>query len=110
MNLILRNKQLSWGDHLFPCTWGRGGISASKREGDGTTPTGTFPFRRIFYRADRLQKPETFLPLKLLTSEDGWCDDPENLLYNQYVKLPYSGRHEKLWREDHVYDLILVVG
>lgn len=110
MNLIFHHNQLSWGYHHFPCTWGRGGITPVKTEGDGATPTGTFPFRQVFYRADRIQEPETILPLQALREQDGWCDDLHDKAYNQYVSLPYPGRHEKLWREDHVYDLILVVG
>lgn len=110
MNLILHHNQLFWGDQTFPCAWGRGGISSEKREGDGATPVGTFPFRRAFYRADRLERPETLLPLQALSEKDGWCDDIYDELYNQHISLPYPGRHEKLWREDHVYDLILVVG
>lgn len=54
--------------------------------------------------------PTTELPLIALTPQDGWCDDPEHPLYNQPVKLPFAGRHEKLWRDDHVYDLIIPLG
>ncbi|MBA3813010.1 MAG: L,D-transpeptidase family protein [Alphaproteobacteria bacterium] len=110
MNLILKNNQLSWGDQVFPCSWGHGGIKLDKKEGDRATPVGTFSFRRVFYRADRLEKPETLLPLQVINVTDGWCDDVKDACYNQYVTLPYKGRHEKLWREDHVYDIILVVG
>lgn len=110
MNLILRNQQLVWDTQVFPCIWGRGGKKVSKAEGDGATPIGTFPFRRVFYRPDRLEKPETCLPLQALISSDGWCDDPEDPSYNQFVTKPHPGRHEDLWREDHLYDLILVVG
>lgn len=110
MNLILHHDQLFWGNHIFSCTWGRGGITSTKKEGDGATPVGTFPFRRVFYRADRIPAPETLLPLQVLSAQDGWCDDIQDERYNQHVTLPYKGRHEKLWREDHVYDLILVVG
>lgn len=110
MNLVLHNNQLTWGNVILPCVWGRGGISPSKVEGDGTTPVGQFPFRRVFYRADRIPRPETTLPLQALRPQDGWCDDPEDPLYNQYIARPYSGRHEGLWREDSLYDLILIVG
>jgi len=109
-DLILQNNQLSWGNHIVPCTWGHGGISSSKREGDGATPVGTFPFRRVFFRSDRMEMPETCLPIQAIRLQDGWCDDINDELYNQYVLLPYGGHHEKLWRKDHVYDLILVVG
>jgi L,D-peptidoglycan transpeptidase YkuD (ErfK/YbiS/YcfS/YnhG family) len=110
MNLILHNNQLTWGNNIFPCTWGWGGIKTIKREGDGATPVGTFPFRRVFYRADRVMKPNTMLPTSAIDVTDGWCDDVTDQRYNQHVTLPYAARHETLWREDHVYDLILVVG
>lgn len=110
MDLILHNHQLSWGHRTLDCTWGRAGIRVEKEEGDGATPVGSFPFRRVFYRADRIPTPETLLPLQALREQDGWCDDANDPSYNQYVTLPYKGRHELLWREDHVYDLILVVG
>lgn len=110
MNLILRDQELSWGNNIFPCAWGREGIRSAKVEGDGATPTGCFPFRRVFYRPDRIEPPQTHLPLKAISLDDGWCDDPTDLAYNQLISLPYPARHEKLWREDSVYDLILVVG
>jgi L,D-peptidoglycan transpeptidase YkuD (ErfK/YbiS/YcfS/YnhG family) len=110
MNLILQNNQLFWGDKIFPCSLGYGGIKREKQEGDRATPEGFFPFRRVFFRADRLEKPETLLHLQALSPQDGWCDDIHDESYNQHVRLPYKGGHEILWREDHVYDLILVVG
>jgi L,D-peptidoglycan transpeptidase YkuD (ErfK/YbiS/YcfS/YnhG family) len=45
-----------------------------------------------------------------LSPDDGWCDDPSSPFYNQHVKLPFAPSHEKLWRDDHVYDLIVVLG
>lgn len=110
MNLILQNNTLSFGDVTFPFAIGSGGIKQDKVEGDLATPVGEFPFLRVFYRADRISKPITILPTKPIGPHDGWCDDIHDPLYNQHVQLPYSGRHEELWREDHVYDLILVVG
>lgn len=111
MNLVLKKRGLLWwGETLFPCTWGQGGIRKNKKEGDGATPIGTFPFRRVFYREDRLERPKTCLPLSPIIPKDGWCDDVEDLAYNQYIQKPYKGRHENLWREDHLYDIILVVG
>lgn len=110
MNLILHNQTLSFGDLTFPFAIGAGGIKRDKVEGDMATPVGEFPFRRVFYRADRLSRPHTSLPIKAIEPIDGWCDDISDPLYNQYVQLPYKGRHEKLWREDNVYDIILVIG
>jgi L,D-peptidoglycan transpeptidase YkuD (ErfK/YbiS/YcfS/YnhG family) len=92
------------------CALGRSGVSASKREGDGATPAGDFPLRRVLFRADRLGAPATVLPASALQRDDGWCDDPEDPQYNRPVRLPYGGRHERMWREDGIYDLILVIG
>lgn len=95
---------------VYLCAFGRGGVSFHKQEGDGATPGGTFSLRQVFYRPDRVASPITGLPITALTPNMGWCDDPQDPLYNQLISLPYPGRHEELWREDHVYDLIIVVG
>ncbi len=110
MDLILTNNTLTFNGQSFKHAIGAGGVKFDKHEGDMATPVGSFPFRRAFYRGDRLAKPLTPLPLKALEPTDGWCDDVDDPKYNQYVKLPYKGRHEQLYREDEVYDLILVVG
>jgi L,D-peptidoglycan transpeptidase YkuD (ErfK/YbiS/YcfS/YnhG family) len=39
----------------------------------------------------------------------GWCDDPASQFYNQQIKLPSKFRHEKLYRNDNLYDLIAVI-
>ena len=109
-NLIIRKNQATWGEHTFPCAIGRSGIVSVKTEGDGGTPVGSFPFRKVYYRADRIPHIETSLLSIALQESDGWCDDPDSHLYNRPVSLPFSGSHEKLWREDHLYDIILVVG
>lgn len=109
-HLILRNKRLFWGDRELNYQWGRSGLIQDKHEGDGGTPLGCFPFRRVYYRADRMPSISTHLPLQKLCPKDGWCDDPMDVRYNQHVTKPYPGRHEDLWREDEVYDVILVVG
>jgi L,D-peptidoglycan transpeptidase YkuD (ErfK/YbiS/YcfS/YnhG family) len=94
----------------YGCRIGRGGVLANKREGDLATPKGCFPLRLCYWRPDRMAAPQSSLPLVALTPEDGWCDDPADPNYNRAVKLPYPARHEKLWREDHVYDLIIPMG
>lgn len=106
------NQLIAPNQRSYTCTIGRAGVAApgKKREGDLKTPSGSFPLRCCYYRPDRMESPQTNLPLIALTPEDGWCDDPEHPLYNQPVKLPFEGRHEKLWREDHVYDLIIPMG
>ena len=91
------------------CAIGRGGMiaAAQKREGDGTTPLGKWRMKRVFYRPDRLDRPETALPVIPLAEHDGWCDAPDHPMYNRPVRLPFSASHERLWRDDHVYDLIV---
>ena len=94
------------------CTFGRGGVvtPAAKREGDGATPAGPLPFRAAFHRPDREPPPETALPCVALAPDDLWCDDPGHPAYNTHVKSPFPARAETLWREDRLYDLIIVLG
>lgn len=100
------------GDRRLRCALGRGGVvrAACKREGDGTTPAGAWPLRRVLFRPDREAPPTTRLPVQPLRLGDGWCDAPEDPLYNQPVRLPYRGGAEDLWREDALYDLLVVLG
>lgn len=109
--LAIGRGELSWGDRKVACTLGRGGVRADKREGDGATPVGRFPFRRLLWRPDRFAAaPRTSLPAQPLAPEDGWCDWPQDANYNRQVRLPYPSRHERLWRDDALYDLIVIIG
>ncbi len=96
---------------LARCAVGRSGFipAKDKREGDGATPIGSWAMRRVLYRADRMPAPDTQLPAFPIEKDDGWCDDPADPAYNRPVKLPYKGRHEIMWREDHLYDLVIVL-
>ena len=98
------------GANRYRCALGPAGVRADKREGDGATPAGAFPLRRVLYRADRRDAPETPLPTATIAEQDGWCDAPEDPAYNQPVVLPYPASAEALWRDDHVYDVIVVLG
>ncbi|MEM1036880.1 MAG: L,D-transpeptidase family protein [Pseudomonadota bacterium] len=93
------------------CAVGKGGIIGAnlKRESDGASPLGVWAMKRVFYRPDRLKRPETGLPVVPLREHDGWCDAPDHPLYNRPVTLPFTASHEKLWRDDHVYDLIVEI-
>lgn len=97
------------GQLQLPCALGASGIRRDKREGDGATPRGTFRLLAGYWRADRLTRPATALPLIPLMPDMGWCDDPADPAYNRAVTLPYPGRHERLWRDDHVYDIVVVI-
>lgn len=81
-----------------------------KREGDGASPIGLWPVRRVLYRPDKGSAPETGLPVIALRPGDGWSDDAGEPTYNTLVSLPCRGSHERLWRADGVYDLIVVLG
>jgi len=96
----------------FPCALGRSGIvpAEAKREGDGATPAATLPLRRLLFRADRLAPPRTGVPIEPIAPDDGWCDDPDDPAYNRRVRRPFAARHERLWREDGLYDLVGVLG
>jgi len=101
---------LQLGPVRYRCALGRGGVSHDKREGDGATPIGTFALRRLFFRADRITRPRCALTTDVLRENDGWCDDQARPEYNQFVTLPFDGGHEKLWRDDALYDIVCVIG
>ncbi|MCE2563984.1 L,D-transpeptidase [Komagataeibacter sp. FNDCF1] len=94
----------------MPAIIGAAGVKNHKIEGDHATPAGIMPLRRVFYRADRVASPVCHLPVEPLSPHDGWCDDPAHPDYNRHVILPHPARHERLWREDHVYDILVVLG
>jgi L,D-peptidoglycan transpeptidase YkuD (ErfK/YbiS/YcfS/YnhG family) len=104
---------LAWarlGDKRWRCTVGAGGIREDKVEGDAATPAGIFPLRRILFRNDRLVLPKVRLPARPINQHDGWCDDPRSATYNRLVRIPNEWTHERMWREDELYDLVVVVG
>jgi L,D-peptidoglycan transpeptidase YkuD (ErfK/YbiS/YcfS/YnhG family) len=104
--------RLAFAGRTVRCTLGRGGVrpAAQKREGDGATPAGAWPLRRLLWRPDRVARPATALPASPIGPHDGWCDGPDDPSYNRPVALPYPASAERLWREDHLYDLLVVLG
>ena len=94
-----------------PCRIGKKGfVAGSKgREGDQKTPLGQYQIRFGLYRADRLAAPRSALTFRPLRPDDGWCDAPYDRAYNRFIRLPYPASHERLWREDGAYDLIVVM-
>jgi len=114
MDIVVRREGAihvaDWGAGPRRCAVGRSGIDEKLREGDGITPAGRWSLRRVLYRADRLAPPSTSLPLAKIAPDDAWCDVPDDPNYNRPVKLPYASLDERLWRDDSLYDLIVVVG
>jgi L,D-peptidoglycan transpeptidase YkuD (ErfK/YbiS/YcfS/YnhG family) len=102
--------RLVMGRTTYRAALGRGGIVAHKQEGDGGTPAGLLPLRKILYRADRIPRPQAAVPVEPIAPGDAWCDDPSHADYNRMVRLPHEARHEELWRRDGLYDLVGVLG
>lgn len=102
---------LKFGSKIYPCALGKEGITKGKKEGDNKSPVGNFRLRRVYYRYDKLHKPiYSKVPMLALLQEDGWCDDPKDKEYNKSVMLPYHASAESLWREDDLYDVLVVMG
>jgi L,D-peptidoglycan transpeptidase YkuD (ErfK/YbiS/YcfS/YnhG family) len=102
--------KLFFNNKKYRCALGRNGVRKNKQEGDGSTPAGCFAIRKVFYRPDKMEKPTTVFPTQALDPQGGWCDDVNAPEYNTYIHLPYSGSHEKLWRDDDLYDIVAVLG
>lgn len=98
-----------FGQSAFTCALGPAGIQARKREGDGATPAGRWPLLHVLYRADRVARPVTAMPVDAISPTDGWCDAPNDRNYNSLVQMPYSETAEEMWREDSIYDLVVVL-
>ena len=97
------------GSKSWRCALGPAGIAYCKREGDGATPAGSFRLLRVLIRADRIGRPATQLPVQRLGAADGWCDDAGAPVYNRSVRRPSRWSHEALWRDDGLYDCIVVI-
>jgi L,D-peptidoglycan transpeptidase YkuD (ErfK/YbiS/YcfS/YnhG family) len=107
------DSSLGWaalGERRWRCLIGAGGAREDKVEGDAATPVGIFPLRRLYFRNDRLVLPRVQLPARPISEHDGWCDDPRSSAYNRLVRIPNQWSHERLWRDDGLYDLLVVVG
>jgi L,D-peptidoglycan transpeptidase YkuD (ErfK/YbiS/YcfS/YnhG family) len=101
-----------WPGHDAPCAFGKGGVkpAADKREGDGATPLGLWPLRRVLFRPDKAPPPLIRLPIQPIALSDGWCDASGDPNYNRPVRLPYAASHEAMWRKDDLYDLVVILG
>lgn len=93
----------------LPVALGRGSIKAHKREGDGSTPAGRFRPIRLWWRADRLPRPTTFLPVRRIGPNDAWCEDPTDRRYNRAFLRSANEPGDRLRREDGLYDLIIEI-
>ena len=85
-------------------------IAAEKSEGDWKTPYGVYPLRRVFFRADQIDRPDTALKVEEITRTSGWCDDPHHPDYNKLIEKPFDASHENMWRDDRLYNLVVEIG
>mgnify|MGYP006266584793 CR=1 FL=1 len=99
--------RLEGGGLSLHCAIGRGGIIVRKREGDGGTPRAVLKLLNIYIRRDHWPSRSSTFPIKTIRKNHGWCDDVKSSRYNRLVHLPFAASHETLWRDDHLYDIIL---
>ena len=111
MIIFIKNKYtLQLDEFKFKCCIGKKGFSINKKEGDKKTPKGIFKIENLYFRKDRIKKPETSLKCIEIKGNMGWCDDilkPDK--YNKLIKTNKFLKHEKLKRNDNKYDLLIPV-
>ena len=109
MIIINKSGYLKYKNFKLRCSLGKAGIKNKKQEGDNITPKGTYRAIKIFYRPDKINLIKTHLRKIKIKKNMGWCDDPSSNLYNKQIKLPSIYRHEKLYRKDNLYNIIIVL-
>ena len=108
MHILINKKYLTYNKLKVKCAIGKNGIGYKRKEGDLITPIGQFKIKYILYRKDRV-KIKTKLKKKIIKKDLGWCDDPKSTHYNKPVKLPFAYSHEKLFKKENIYDIVLVL-
>jgi len=110
MQLILKNKDtLLFGEFKFKCSIGKNGSTVNKIEGDKKTPKGIYSLGPLFYRKDKFKNPETKIKKISIKKDMGWCDDVNSKNYNKLIKVDKKTRHEKLFRKNIIYDLLIPI-
>ena len=109
MIIVKKSGYLKYKNLKFRCALGKGGVKKKTMEGDNITPKGIFKIIKIYYRPDKIKKIKTLIKKIKIKKNMGWCDDPSSRLYNKLINLPTKYTHEKLYRNDSLYDLIVVL-
>ena len=107
MNIKIKKHLLLYKGYKLKCSIGKSGIVNSKKEGDLTTPKGTFKLGSLYYRKDRIKLPQCKINKKIIKKNMGWCNDSKSKKYNQEVTFPFKCGAEKLYRRDKSYDLFI---
>lgn len=109
MNLaVFKEGHAHFNGSVYQCALGRTGIKQNKFEGDGASPSGTYALLEVLYRKDRHKPPKTKLPCTQIEKTSGWCDAPKDPAYNRPVSIPYQASFEALYRDDELYDFVVV--
>ena len=107
---LKKKKILKVDDFTFKCCVGKNGISKKKVEGDYKTPRGSFELEHLYFRKDRIAEPiYTKIKKKMIKKDMGWCNDIDSKKYNKLIKINKKYRHEKLYRKDSKYDLLIPI-
>ena len=109
MIIVKKSGYLKYKNFKFRCALGKNGIKKKTKEGDNITPIGIFKIIKIYYRYDKIKNLKTSIKKIKIKKNIGWCYDPKSSFYNQQIKLPYKFNYEKLYRNDHIYDLLAVL-
>jgi L,D-peptidoglycan transpeptidase YkuD (ErfK/YbiS/YcfS/YnhG family) len=109
MIIVKKSGYLKYKNFKYRCALGKAGVNKKIKEGDNITPKGVFKITKIYYRADKIKMIKTNIKKIKITQNMGWCDDPVSRFYNQQIKLPSKFSHEKLYRNDNLYDLMAVI-
>jgi len=106
---IHNSSYLEFNSKKYKCAIGKNGIRTFKKEGDSSTPAGTYRIIKIYYRKDRINNLKTKIKKIAIKKNMGWCDDSKSKKYNKLVLLPCSYTNEKLYRKDNLYDIVCVL-
>lgn len=107
--IIYKQNTLLCDEFKFKCSVGKNGVSSNKKEGDLKTPKGTYALGPLFYRIDRIPKIITKLKKIPIKKNMGWCNDTNNKSYNKLINTKFKVRHEKMFRNDEKYDLVICI-
>ena len=107
--IIIEKDTLLYDEFKFKCSIGKNGRTTKKKEGDNKTPKGLYTLGPLYYRKDRLPKLSTKLKKIEIMKNFGWCDDVKSKFYNKPIKTNINVRHEKLYRNDKKYDLLIPI-
>ena len=109
MNIKINKNYLLYKGYKLKCCIGKSGIKKVKKEGDLSTPKGTFKLGFLYYRKDRIKLPKCKIKKKIIKKNMGWCNDSKSNKYNKQISFPYKYSAEKLYKKENVYDLFLLI-